>query len=77
MLDHTNFQCSRIITDKERVHEAGVFEALSEQLSNEDADRPLFDIIAGTSGGAINAALLVSYFRDNKTWNGAAERLFD
>jgi len=56
-------------------YEAGVFEALSEQLSKEDTDRPLFDIIAGTSGGAINAALLVSYFRDNKTWDGAAERL--
>jgi predicted acylesterase/phospholipase RssA len=56
-------------------YEAGVFEALSEQLSKEDTDRPLFDIIAGTSGGAINAALLVSYFRDNKTWKGAAERL--
>jgi NTE family protein len=56
-------------------YEAGVFEALYEQLSKENTDRPLFDIIAGTSGGAINAALLVSYFRDNKTWKGAAERL--
>jgi NTE family protein len=58
-------------------YEAGVFEALSEQLSKdkEKTDRPLFDIIAGTSGGAINAALLVSYFRDNNTWKGAAERL--
>jgi len=57
-------------------YEAGVFEALSEKLSKEDhKDRPLFDIIAGTSGGAINAALLVSYFRDNRTWKGAAERL--
>jgi NTE family protein len=58
-------------------YEAGVFEALSKQLSNENTDRPLFDIIAGTSGGAINAALLVSYFRNNKTWKGAAERLSD
>src|SRR5215208_4246518 len=58
-------------------YEAGVFEALSKQLSKdkENTDRPLFDIIAGTSGGAINAVLLVSYFRDNKTWKGAAERL--
>jgi NTE family protein len=56
-------------------YEAGVFEALSKQLSYENTDRPLFDIIAGTSGGAINAALLVGYFRDNKTWKGAAERL--
>ena len=56
-------------------YEAGVFEALSEQLSKGNTDRPLFDIIAGTSGGAINAALLVSYFRDNKSWKGAAERI--
>jgi len=56
-------------------YEAGVFAVLSEQLSKEDTDRPLFDIIAGTSGGAINAALLVSYFRANKTWDGAVERL--
>jgi hypothetical protein len=61
-------------------YEAGVFVALSDELpkidaKNGEADRPLFDIIAGTSIGAINAALLVSYFRDNRTWNGAAERL--
>ena len=62
-------------------YEAGVFETLSNQLLSEDKEnntyRPLFDIIAGTSGGAINAALLVSSFRDNKTWKGAAERLSD
>jgi predicted acylesterase/phospholipase RssA len=57
-------------------YEAGVFEALYEHLSKENTNRgPLFDIIAGTSGGAINSALLASYFRDNKTWEGAAERL--
>jgi len=39
-------------------YEAGVFEALSEQISRENTDRPLFDIIAGTSGDAINAACL-------------------
>jgi NTE family protein len=56
-------------------YEAGVFEALFDKLSKENTNRPLFDIIAGTSTGAINAALLVTYFRDNKTWKGAAERL--
>ena len=35
----------------------------------------LFDIIAGTSIGAINGAILVSYFIENKTWKGSAERL--
>lgn len=56
-------------------YEAGIFDALYEKLSIENTDRPLFDIIAGTSAGAINAALLVSYFRDNNTWYGAGERL--
>ena len=38
-------------------------------------DVPLFDIIAGTSIGAINAAILVSYVLENKTWKGSSERL--
>ena len=37
----------------------------------------LFDIIAGTSIGAINAAILVGYFLENKTWKGSAKRLED
>ena len=37
----------------------------------------LFDIIAGTSIGAINAAILTSYVIENKTWDGSAERLID
>ena len=48
-------------------YEAGVVKALYEQLSKEDAqngqnkDKPIFDIVAGTSIGAINAALIVNY----------------
>jgi len=62
-------------------YQAGAFKALYEKIIN-DKDRngdidnaPLFDIIAGTSIGAINAAILVSYFLENKTWNGSAKRL--
>lgn len=77
-----------IVPEKQRVlilqgggalgaYDAGVFEALSDKLSKENTNRPLFDIIAGTSAGAINAALLVSYYRDNKTWKGASKRLTD
>ena len=32
--------------------------------------RPIFDIIAGTSIGAINAAILVSYVVENQTYEG-------
>jgi NTE family protein len=39
--------------------------------------KPIFDIIAGTSIGAINAAVLVSYVVENQTYEGSAERLVD
>jgi NTE family protein len=38
-------------------------------------DKPLLDIVAGTSIGAINSAVLVSYVVENNTWEGSAERL--
>ena len=41
----------------------GVFKALVKQKIN-------IDIVAGTSIGAINAAILVSYVKENKTWKG-------
>lgn len=40
-------------------------------------DGQIFDIIAGTSIGAINSAILTSYVIENKTWEGSAERLID
>ena len=40
-------------------------------------ERPVFDIVAGTSIGAINSAILTSYVIENKTWEGSAERLID
>ena len=61
-------------------YQAGVFKSLYEkikgnQVDNNEKDVPLFDIIAGTSIGAINGAILVSYFVANKTWDGASEKL--
>ena len=40
-------------------------------------ERQVFDIVAGTSIGAINSAILVSFVKENKTWEGSAERLID
>jgi NTE family protein len=62
--------------------QAGAFKALYEKLTREDKEngnegRPLFDIVAGTSIGAINAALLVSHVIENKTWKGSAEKLVE
>jgi NTE family protein len=62
--------------------QAGAFKALHEKLTKEDIqngnkERPLFDIVAGTSIGAINAAILVSHVVENKTWAGSAEKLVE
>ncbi|MGD1836588.1 MAG: patatin-like phospholipase family protein [Nitrososphaeraceae archaeon] len=62
-------------------YEAGVYKGLYEWLIKIDKklnrNKPLFHIIAGTSIGAINAAILVSYFKENKTFEGSAEWLID
>jgi predicted acylesterase/phospholipase RssA len=59
-------------------YSAGVYSGLYESLSRMDAEegnkgKPIFDNIAGTSIGAINAAILVSHVVDNQT----AEKLVD
>jgi predicted acylesterase/phospholipase RssA len=61
---------------------AGVYSGLYQSLSKMDTEqgnkgKPTFDIIAGTSIGAINAAVLVSYVVENQTYEGSAERLVD
>jgi NTE family protein len=63
-------------------YEAGAYKALYEFLSKKDEKegnkgRPIFDIIAGTSIGAMNSAVLTSYVVENGTYEGSAERLID
>jgi NTE family protein len=63
-------------------YEAGAYRALYESLSKKDTKegrkgRSTFDIVAGTSIGAINAAVLVSYVIENQTYDGSAEKLVD
>jgi NTE family protein len=63
-------------------YEAGAYKALYEWLSKKDKEEGketsiTFDIIAGTSIGAMNAALLTSYVVENGTYEGSAERLID
>ena len=63
-------------------YEAGIYKAVYSFLKQNDKDqgnvgRPIVDMIAGTSIGAINAAILVSYLVENKTWEGSAERLIE
>ena len=63
-------------------YEAGVYKALYERLRKIDEkrglkNRLLFDIVAGTSIGSMNAAVLVSCFIENKSWNNSVRRLLD
>ena len=51
------------------------FQDISEQ--KEGKTNQYFISYLGTSIGAINAALLVSYVKENKTWEGSGERLVD
>jgi predicted acylesterase/phospholipase RssA len=66
-------------------YQAGAFKSLYENIARNQGDdndddngvnnSSFFDIIAGTSIGAINGAILVSSFLENKTWKGSAEKL--
>ena len=62
-------------------YNAGAFKALYEKLIEEDnkndnrKGRPLFDIVAGTSSGAMNGAILVSHVKEKGTWEGSVEKL--
>ena len=63
-------------------YEAGAYKANKEELSQNSrekamSDEPMFHIVAGTSIGAINAAILVSYVKENKTWEGSDKRLVE
>ena len=62
-------------------YEAGAYEAIKEVSQYSRAkgmgNEPIFHIIAGTSTGAMNAAILVSYVKENKTWEGFDERLVE
>ena len=60
--------------------EAGVLEVLCKKLSEEDKENSrkyglLFDIVAGSSIGAMNGAIFVSNFLNTQSWEKAAEKL--
>ena len=62
-------------------YEAGIYKSLYEGLKwEENEKKPLFDIVAGTSAGAINATLIVNHVLQNKDeedpWKGSDETLY-
>ncbi|MGA8916077.1 MAG: patatin-like phospholipase family protein [Nitrososphaeraceae archaeon] len=61
-------------------YEAGAFRAIYNHIREEEgegSEEKMFDIVAGTSIGAINATLLVDYVRKIGTWKGSADMLED
>jgi NTE family protein len=57
-------------------YEAGTYQQIYKKVSHENANGRLFDIIAGTSIGAINSAVLVGhYLKNNNSWKGSAEKI--
>jgi predicted acylesterase/phospholipase RssA len=57
-------------------YEAGAYKYINEELSRilkaaGKGNEPVFHIVSGTSIGAINSAILVSYVKENKTWEGS------
>jgi NTE family protein len=56
-------------------YEAGVFKALCEILPKKEG-KNLFDIVAGTSAGAINSCLIVNHVVKTKSWQDAANMLY-
>lgn len=58
-------------------YEAGTYQQIYKKVSQEeDTDGRLFDIIAGTSIGAINSAVLMGhYLKNNNSWKGSAEKI--
>jgi NTE family protein len=57
-------------------YESGVLTVLCKELTYEYREGPLFDIVAGTSIGAMNAAVLISnVVNRKKTWEQAAKEL--
>jgi NTE family protein len=60
-------------------YEVGSYQQIYRKVSREEeTDGRLFDIIAGTSIGAINSAVLVGYYmKNNNSWEGSAEKLLE
>jgi NTE family protein len=62
-------------------YEAGTYQQIyKKEVSHEEDtdDSRLFDIIAGTSIGAINSAVLVGhYLKNNNSWKGSAEKILE
>jgi NTE family protein len=58
-------------------YEAGTYQQMYRKVSKESPDGRLFDIVTGTSIGAINSSVLVGHYLKNNSWEGSAEKLLE
>jgi predicted acylesterase/phospholipase RssA len=59
-------------------YEAGTYQEIYKQASQENPQQRLFDIVAGTSIGAINSAVLVGhYLKNDNSWEGSDKKLLE
>jgi NTE family protein len=58
-------------------YEAGTYQQIYKKARKESPNSRLFDIIAGTSIGAINSSVLVGHYLKNNSWDGSVEKLFE
>ena len=49
-------------------YEAGTYQQMYKKVSKESGGDRLFDIVAGTSIGAINSSVLVGYYLKKSSW---------
>jgi NTE family protein len=58
-------------------YEAGTYQQMYIKVRKESLDDRLFDIVAGTSIGAINSSVLVGHYLKNGSWEGSAKKLLE
>ena len=81
-MSQDNYNCQRTLVFQGGgalgAYEAGTYQQIYRKASQESTnDDRLFDIIAGTSIGAINSSVLVGHYLKNKSWEGSAEKLLE
>jgi NTE family protein len=58
-------------------YEAGTYHQMYRKVSEERTDGRLFDIVVGTSIGAINSSVLIGHYLKNNSWEGSNEKLLE
>ena len=58
-------------------YEAGTYQQTYKKARKESLDGSLFDIVAGTSIGAINSSVLMGHYLKNNSWEDSDETLLE